>query len=73
MATDKEQQELLTMDDVCAAYHINKSTLYGMVSRRELPSVKIGKRVCFRRSDMEAYVESKLRTSKNNKPETTGN
>lgn len=52
------------MDDVVEAYHIRKSTLYAMVARRELPSVKIGKRVFFRRADLDAYVESKVRTSK---------
>lgn len=36
-----------------------------MVARRELPSVKIGKHVLFRREDLDAYVQSKVRTSEN--------
>ena len=65
MANNREIQQLLTMDDVVAGYHIRKSTLYAMVARRELPSVKIGKRVLFRREDLDAYVQSKVRTSEN--------
>ena len=65
MANNRELQQLLTMDDVVAGYHIRKSTLYAMVARRELPSVKIGKRVLFRREDLDAYVQSKVRTSEN--------
>ena len=65
MANNRELQQLLTMDDVVAGYHIRKSTLYAMVARREIPSVKIGKRVLFRRKDLDAYVQSKVRTSEN--------
>ncbi len=65
MANNRELQQLLTMDDVAEGYHIRKSTLYAMVARRELPSVKIGKRVLFRREDLDAYVQSKVRTSEN--------
>lgn len=65
MANNRDLQQLLTMDDVVEGYHIRKSTLYAMVARRELPSVKIGKRVLFRREDLDAYVQSKVRTSEN--------
>lgn len=65
MANNRELQQLLTMDDVVEGYHIRKSTLYAMVARRELPSVKIGKRVLFRREDLDAYVQSKVRISEN--------
>lgn len=52
------------MDDVVGGDHIRKSTLYAMVARREIPSVKIGKRVFFRREDLDTYIRSKVRTSK---------
>ena len=65
MANNQELQQLLTMDNVVEGYHIRKSTLYAMVARREIPSVKIGKRVLFRREDLDAYVQSKVRTSEN--------
>lgn len=64
MANNHDLQQLLTMDDVVEVYHIRKSTLYAMVARRELASVKIGKRVLFRREDLDAYIQSKVRTSK---------
>ena len=54
MTNNREQQEFLTMDDVAARYRISKSTLYMMVSKRELPSLKIGKRVLFRQADLDA-------------------
>ena len=53
----------LSLDDVAERYRISKSTLYMMVSKRELPSLKIGKRVLFRQADLDAYVQSKLRTN----------
>ncbi len=71
MTNNRELQQLLTMDDVVGGYHIRKSTLYAMVARRELPSVKIGKRVFFRREDLDAYVQSKVRTSENSEVPTT--
>lgn len=64
MANNHDLQQLLTMDDVVEVYHIRKTTLYAMVARRELASVKIGKRVFFRREDLDAYIRSKVRTSK---------
>ena len=63
MTNNREQQEFLTMYDVSSRYRISKSTLYMMVSKRELPSLKIGKRVLFRQADLDAYVQSKLRTN----------
>ena len=65
MTDNREQQEFMTMDDVAARYRISKSTLYMMVSKRELPSLKIGRRVLFRKADLDAYVQSKLRTKDN--------
>ena len=65
MTDNREQQEFMTMDDVAARYRISKSPLYMMVSKRELPSLKIGRRVLFRKADLDAYVQSKLRTKDN--------
>ena len=63
MTDNREQQEFMTMDDVATRYRISKSTLYMMVSKRELPSLKIGRRVLVRKADLDAYVQSKLRTN----------
>ena len=56
-----ESKELLTVDDVVQRYNINKSTLYQMVSRREVGSVKIGKRIFFRKPDLDTYVAACVR------------
>lgn len=64
MTTIDEPKELLTMDDVVQRYNINKSTLYQMVSRREIKSIKIGKRIFFRKADLDAYVEGCVRDAK---------
>ena len=47
----------------CADYlGFTLSTVYTMASRRQLPSVKIGKRsLRFRRSDLDALVKAGLR------------
>lgn len=67
MTDNQDFRELLTMDDLSRLYNINKSTLYQMVSRREIRSIKIGKRIFFRQVDIDEFVTSKIREPKNTK------
>lgn len=55
-----EQQHgvpLLTVDGVCAALSVSRTTVYRLVNRGELLPVRIGGVVRFRPRDLEALVE----------------
>lgn len=49
--------ELLTVPQAASLLHLSVPTIYGLIHRRELPSLKRGKRVYFKRSDLMVYVE----------------
>lgn len=56
----KEEDQLLTVDEVARSLTVSKTTLWRMLGRGELPVVKIGKRpVRVRRSDLDAYINSR--------------
>ena len=49
--------------DVERAAHflgLKKGTLYNMISRRAIPYHKVGRRVLFRRTELEAWFDSTL-------------
>ena len=52
--------ELLTIHQVLERLHISRTTLYRHVKARELPHVKLGKRVLFRKADVEKFITSNL-------------
>ena len=50
-----------TIGDIKLAMQITglaKATFYGLISRREIPSYKKGKRLYFKREELEAWIES---------------
>lgn len=58
LATVKNRdKEYLCADEVCAMYHMSKSTLYKLTSSRTIPSMKTGKRLLLKKSDMDCYIE----------------
>lgn len=50
-------EELLTVREVAGYLHITRQTIYNMVNDGRLKSVRIGKLVRFRRSDVEELLE----------------
>ncbi len=50
--------ELLTPDDVTALLKVKKSWLYDVVERGDLPCVRLGRSLRFRRLDLEAFITS---------------
>jgi excisionase family DNA binding protein len=52
--------ELLTIPQVLERLRISRTTLYRHVKARELPHVKLGKRVLFRKADVEKFITSNL-------------
>jgi len=52
--------ELLTIPQVLNLLHISRMTLYRHLKARRLPHVKLGRRVLFRKADVEKFIISNL-------------
>ncbi len=52
-------QEPLDIDQAARFVGLKKGTLYNMVSRKAIPHYKLGNRVLFKESDLEAWFEDK--------------
>ncbi len=50
---------LLIAQDVAAALNMGLSTIYMLMERGELPSIRIGRSVRIRPEDLEKFIESK--------------
>jgi len=53
-----EEDRLLTKKEVLEYLRISRSTLDHSLMK-EIPYIKLGKRVLFRKSDIDAYLEKK--------------
>ena len=57
--------ELLTIDEACQFLTLAKPTLYGFTSKSQIPHIKRGKKLYFRKSELEAWLdEGKRKTDK---------
>ena len=56
---EKTLSGLLNAQDVAAALNMGLSTVYLLVERGELPSIRIGRSVRIRPGDLEKFIESK--------------
>jgi excisionase family DNA binding protein len=54
------EEELLTKEEVQKYLKISQSTLNLMMKRKEIPYVKLQRRVLFRKKDIDKFLESKL-------------
>lgn len=54
----KESDQFLTIEQAAEFLCLSKLTLYGKVSRHELPVNKRGKRLYFLRSELENYIKA---------------
>lgn len=57
-------EKLLTVSEVAEILRLNRFTIYRMSERGRLPSVKIGKALRFRQSDLDAWLERVNRARK---------
>lgn len=54
------QSEIITPDELCEEYKLNKSQLYSMTMRTDaesIPRYKIGKHLRFKRSEVEQWFD----------------
>ncbi len=56
---EKTLSRLLNAQEVAAALNMGLSTVYMLVERGELPSIRIGRSVRIRPEDLEKFIESK--------------
>jgi len=56
---EKTLPRLLNAQDVAAALNMGLSTVYLLVERGVLPSIRIGRSVRIRLQDLEKFIESK--------------
>jgi excisionase family DNA binding protein len=50
---------LLMKEDVEAYLRIGRRTLDRLIKAREIPFIKLGRRVLFKKADVDAWLESK--------------
>jgi excisionase family DNA binding protein len=56
-----DPQPLLTVDEAVHYLRISKNTLYGYTSKGRIPHIKQGKRLLFRKSQLDAWLNAKQR------------
>lgn len=56
---------LLTRVEVCQILRIKETKLWELTSRGELPPVRIGGHVRYRRQDVERYIDAQREPGKN--------
>jgi excisionase family DNA binding protein len=49
--------ELLTVAEVARLFNLNQQTVRNWVDRRELPCIRVGRRVLIRWQDVERFME----------------
>jgi len=60
-----EKKDLMTREEVMEYLRISNMTLHRLMKEHKFPYIKLGKRVLFRQSEIDAYLEEKtVRKSK---------
>ena len=52
------EDQLLTVDELSAYVKLKVGSIHNMVSRREIPFVKAGRLLRFRKSEIDAWLQS---------------
>lgn len=51
--------QLLNVDEICEKLKLGKQTVYNMIRKNEIKSVKIGKQIYVKEADFNSYIEDK--------------
>jgi excisionase family DNA binding protein len=71
--SNKPQSLLLNIDQASEFLNLAKQTLYGFTSRFQIPFIKRGKKLYFRHSELETWLnEGKRKTNKQIEAEING-
>jgi excisionase family DNA binding protein len=60
---DIDSGSLLTVDQAADLLHLAVPTIYGLIHRREISSLKRGRRVYFKKEDLLQYLEDGRRNA----------
>lgn len=55
-----ERKDLMTRAEVIDYLRISSMTLHRLMKEHKFPYIKLGKRVLFRKSEIDKYLESKM-------------
>lgn len=66
-----DTSEFMTVQQTAALLGLAVPTLYGKVHRREIPYSKTGKKLSFRRSDIQTWIEANRRPTATESRRTT--
>ena len=70
VSSQPEPDRLLTVDQCAEFLNLSKPTIYGLISRREIPFMKRGKRCYFSKTELFDYLkEGRRKTAKEIKEE----
>lgn len=53
----KSQKRYLTLDELAELLNIPKNTIYAKTSRREIPFIKVGRRLVFDRQEIDQWLK----------------
>ena len=62
--------EIMTVEEVAAYLKLSPGTIYNKVSRDEIPFLKLGGAVRFRRSEIDSWAEAHRRDSGEPEPDS---
>lgn len=54
----KANDDILTIDEACEFLNLQRATVYGMTSRREIPFIKKSKKLYFSKDDLTAWLKA---------------
>ena len=57
------EDQIYTIPEVAAYLKISKSKIYYLVSKKEIPHLKIGRNVRIRRTDLQMWIEKQTNES----------
>jgi excisionase family DNA binding protein len=57
---DGDEDQLLTVGEVCDAMRVSNMTVYRLIRSGELPAIRLGKTYRVRESEVERYLSSLL-------------
>ncbi|MFN8284549.1 MAG: helix-turn-helix domain-containing protein [Chitinophagales bacterium] len=53
---ESSYNDILTLTEACEYLNLAKQTLYGFTSKNEIPFIKRGKKLYFKKSDLEKWL-----------------
>lgn len=54
--TEQDQDKIFSIKEACIFLNLAQQTLYGFTSRREIPFIKRGKKLYFRKSELKSWL-----------------